>query len=51
MIKDYFKENDKLEAKEFRDISGLSRNQAIVILEYLDRKNITKRVEDYRILV
>lgn len=51
MIKDYFKDNDKLEAKEFRDLSGLSRNQAIVFLEYLDKKNITKRVEDYRILV
>ena len=51
MVKDYFKDNDKLEAKEFRDISGLSRNQAIVFLEYLDKKNITKRVEDYRILV
>ena len=51
MVKEYFKDNDKLEAKEFRDLSGLSRNQAIVILEYLDRKNITKRVEDYRILV
>ena len=50
-LKEYFKDNDKLEAKEFRDLSGLSRNQAIVILEYLDRKNITKRVEDYRILV
>ena len=51
MVKDYFKDNDKLEAKEFRDLSGLSRNQAIVFLEYLDKKNITKRVEDYRILV
>lgn len=50
-VKEYFKDNDKLEAKEFRDISGLSRNQAIVILEYLDRKNITKRVDDYRILL
>ena len=51
IVKDYFKDNDKLEAKEFRDISGLSRNQAIAFLEYLDKKNITKRVEDYRILV
>ena len=50
-VKEYFKDNDKLEAKEFRDLSGLSRNQAIVILEYLDRKNITKRVDDYRILL
>lgn len=51
VVKNYFKDNDKLEAKEFRDISGLSRNQAIAFLEYLDKKNITKRVEDYRILV
>lgn len=51
IVKDYFKDNDRLEAKEFRDISGLSRNQAIAFLEYLDKKNITKRVEDYRILV
>ena len=51
VVKNYFKDNDKLEAKEFRDISGLSRNQAIAFLEYLDKKNITKRVGDYRILV
>lgn len=50
-VRDYFKNNERLEAKEFRDLSGLSRNQAIVFLEYLDKKNITKRVEDYRILV
>ena len=51
LVRDYFKGNERLEAKEFRDLSGLSRNQAIVFLEYLDKKNITKRVEDYRILV
>lgn len=51
LVRDYFKNNERLEAKEFRDLSGLSRNQAIVFLEYLDKKNITKRVEDYRILV
>ena len=51
LVKDYFKDNERLEAKEFRDLSGLSRNQAIAFLEYLDKKNITKRVEDYRILV
>lgn len=50
-VRDYFKGNERLEAKEFRDLSGLSRNQAIAFLEYLDKKNITKRVEDYRILV
>lgn len=51
LVRDYFKGNERLEAKEFRDLSGLSRNQAIVFLEYLDKKNITKRMEDYRILV
>ena len=51
LVRDYFKNNERLEAKEFRDLSGLSRNQAIAFLEYLDKKNITKRVEDYRILV
>lgn len=51
LVRDYFKGNERLEAKEFRDLSGLSRNQAIAFLEYLDKKNITKRVEDYRILV
>mgnify|MGYP002712086673 FL=1 len=51
LVRDYFKGNERLEAKEFRDLSGLSRNQAIAFLEYLDKKNITNRVEDYRILV
>ncbi len=34
---------------EFRDYAGVSRNQSVPILEYLDREGITKRVGDKRV--
>ncbi|MCR5481577.1 MAG: selenocysteine-specific translation elongation factor [Clostridia bacterium] len=36
---------------EFRDILGTSRKYAMAILDYLDESKITKKVEDYRILL
>ncbi|WP_297280794.1 selenocysteine-specific translation elongation factor [uncultured Anaerococcus sp.] len=50
-VRDYISKNDKMEVSEFRDISGLSRKQAVAVLEYMDKKNITKRIDDYRVLV
>ena len=50
-VRDYISKNDKIEVSEFRDISGLSRKQAVAVIEYMDKKNITKRIDDYRVLV
>lgn len=50
-VRDYISKNDKIEVSEFRDISGLSRKQAVAVLEYMDKKNITKRIDDYRVLI
>ena len=51
IAKDEIIKNGSLTAKDFRDLSKLSRNQAIIVLEYMDKKNITKRIDDIRILV
>lgn len=37
--------------KEFRDVSGLGRNLAIDVLEYFDRRRITRRDGDTRVMV
>lgn len=50
-VKEYINKNDRVEVSQFRDLTGLSRKQAVAILEYLDKKNITKRIDDYRVLV
>lgn len=34
---------------EFRELTGVSRNQAVPVLDYLDREGITKRVGDKRV--
>lgn len=36
---------------EFRDITGSSRKYSMAILEYIDKLGITRRVENYRVLV
>lgn len=50
-VKEYINKNDRVEVSTFRDFTGLSRKQAVAVLEYLDKKNITKRIDDYRVLV
>ena len=47
---DFIKENGKMTLAEFRDMTGSSRKYALIILEYLDKNKITRRVEDYRVL-
>ncbi len=46
----FLKENERITAAEFRDLIGTSRKFAVPILEYLDLKKVTKRIEDYRVL-
>lgn len=51
IVKNHFKENDKLKLADFRDKTASSRKIALAILDKLDEKGITKRLDDYRILV
>ncbi|GAU76767.1 selenocysteine-specific translation elongation factor [Fusibacter sp. 3D3] len=50
-IKTYIRENGKMTLGECRDMLGTSRKYALPILEYLDHQKITKKIEDYRILL
>ncbi len=47
---DYISHNEKITVVEFRDLINSNRKHSIIILEYFDSKNLTKRIEDYRIL-
>lgn len=51
MAKTFMEKNGKIEVSEFRDLSELSRKQAVAVLEYMDKKNISKRIDDYRVLI
>ena len=51
MAKTFMEKNGKMEVSEFRDLSELSRKQAVAVLEYMDKKNISKRIYDYRVLI
>ena len=35
---------------DFRDLTNSSRKASMLILEYMDKQEITKRVENYRVL-
>ncbi|MDP3387910.1 MAG: selenocysteine-specific translation elongation factor [Eubacteriales bacterium] len=50
-IIDYLDKHQQITAAEARDLIGTSRKKAILILEYLDMKKITKRNEDFRTLL
>ena len=47
-IAKHFKNYDTLSIKEFKEISQTTRKYAVPLLEYLDKKNITYREENYR---
>ena len=49
-ISQHIQINKSITVGEFRDLFSTSRKFALLILEYLDSKQITKRVGDARIL-
>lgn len=49
-VHDYMADRDKMTLADFRNLLGCGRKSALLILEYMDRIGITKRVEDYRVL-
>jgi selenocysteine-specific elongation factor len=50
-VLDFFKTNEFLQIKDFREITGASRNFSVAILEKFDAVGITKRTEDGRKLM
>ena len=50
-VEDHFKTNDQIGLAEFRDMTGSSRKYSMAILEYMDKIGITRRLENYRVLV
>lgn len=49
-IIDYIGEYGKMTLGDFRDITKSSRKSSMLILEYADAGEVTKRVENYRVL-
>lgn len=50
MAKEYIAQNGQITLAEMRDLMGASRKFAVAVLEYWDRRNITKKVGDARVL-
>lgn len=50
-IIEHLKKNEKITVSQARDILNSSRKNVLLILEYFDSIKLTKRVEDYRILL
>ncbi len=50
LIRSHVAETGKLEVGDLKSLLDISRKYSIPILEYFDRRRITKRVGDYRIL-
>jgi len=48
-IKNHFLYNERLTIADFKEKFNISRNNAVLILEYFDSKKITKRFDNYRI--
>ena len=48
IIKNFFISNREMEVADFKKLLGLSRKNAIPILEYLDKKQFTERNENIR---
>ena len=50
MAKEHIAKNGQITLAEMRDLMGASRKFAVAVLEYWDRRNITKKVGDARVL-
>ncbi len=51
MLRAYLDKNGKITLSETRDLFGTSRRYAQAFLEHLDAEGVTKREDDYRVLV
>ena len=49
-VKDFIKANDGMTLADFRDMMDSSRKYSMIILEYMDKEKVTRRVENIRTL-
>jgi selenocysteine-specific elongation factor len=50
LVKDFLHKNGKMQVTEFKDLINVTRKFAVPLLEYFDRKGITRRQGDMRVL-
>ena len=50
-VEAHCKKNNQIGLAEFRDMTGSSRKYSMAILEYMDKIGVTRRLENYRVLV
>jgi selenocysteine-specific elongation factor len=51
LIQGFIKANGQITLAECRDLLNTSRKYAVPLLEYMDQKKITKKMDEYRILI
>jgi len=49
-VKDYITTNESMTLADFRDMMDSSRKYSMIILEYMDKEKVTRRVENTRVL-
>ncbi len=49
-VSDHLRERDRITVADVRDLFDTSRKYALALLEHLDKRRITRRVEDARVL-
>lgn len=49
-VKKYITAHQQMSLGDFRDLTESSRKSSMLILEYMDKVEVTKRVENYRVL-
>jgi selenocysteine-specific elongation factor len=50
LLKDFLFKNGKMQVTEFKDLMNVTRKFAVPLLEYFDRKGVTRRQGDMRVL-
>ncbi|MFC4772028.1 selenocysteine-specific translation elongation factor [Enterococcus hermanniensis] len=50
LVRKQIVENSQMTLGDFRDLTDSSRKSSMLILEYMDKQEMTKRVENYRVL-
>ena len=51
LLKKYLQENGQIEMAQFRDLLKSSRKYTLPLLEYFDKKGVTRREGDVRVLL
>lgn len=50
-LREYKKQEDRIDVPTFKKLAGVTRKYAIPLLEHLDRERVTRRAGEYRVIV